>query len=221
MHLLGKLSAFAAKGSISIMEPSYGVMTRQARSKFLDWSGYTNQRHEQDDKALDESHRRILSLRASPDAKDPLFFWQIYSLTGREPVLEILTTFYNRVFDDEEAEWFRSIFDELSSKAYHIQVQTQMWIDCFGGGRLYGGGEFRLDFHHRESQAIELMNARGAERWVYHMKASLDQQDDRLKDIDERIRPAINSFLQFFIETYGKNFDFPTTPNLFGETCLP
>ena len=81
-----------------------------------------------------------------------------------------------------------------------------MWIDVMGGGSQYHGAEFRLNFHHTHN-AMELMNTRGATRWISLMKATLDEPDLDLTT-DPRVRPALNTFLSFFIDKYAHDFDF-------------
>mmetsp|Transcript_19692 Transcript_19692/g.46024 ORF Transcript_19692/g.46024 Transcript_19692/m.46024 type:complete len:241 (-) Transcript_19692:286-1008(-) len=214
-----------ANASTSLYEPSYGYMTKKFRAKYLEWCGWpssitymlrTGATLDGDNNTQDDL---ILSLQASTNTNDPLYFWQLYSLIGEELVLELLTNFYDRVFDDtEEFHWFRAIFEELTSKQYHIIAQTYMWLDCFGCGRMYHGGEFRLDFHHRQTSAFTIMNGRGAERWIHHMKAALDDEIPIGNEVtDSRIRVAINTFLQFFLEYYGDSFGFEVAPNVFGD----
>ena len=48
-----------------------------------------------------------------------------------------------------------------------------MWLDAMGGGLKYHGAEFRLSFHHQHN-AFELMNEKGAERWIKLMFETLD-----------------------------------------------
>jgi len=93
-----------------------------------------------------------------------------------------------------------------------------MWIDVMGGGMQYHGGEFRLNFHHTHN-ALELMNDRGAARWIELMVETLNDPDIDYTD-DERVRPAINTFLDFFVGKYAKEFDFEVT-SVFGETNPP
>ena len=48
-----------------------------------------------------------------------------------------------------------------------------MWLDVMGGGLKYHGAEFRLNFHHQHN-AFQLMNEKGAERWIKLMVETLD-----------------------------------------------
>ena len=218
-------------------KPSNGFMTVTARTGFLQWcelselataskdfressSSYSSnddhtQQQQQDD--------RILSLHASSNPQDPLFFWQIYSIAGVQPILHVVTNFYRRIYHDTTQEWFRSVFGQLASQERHIQAQVQMWIDCMGGGRTYHGGTFRLEWHHSATQALTLMNQRGMQQWVHYMKETLQELQPRLKDVDPRLPGAISTFLQFFLEYYAHKFDFvvPVSEPLFGKLILP
>lgn len=163
---------------------------------------------------------KVTSLEASEDLSDPLFFWQIYSLTGRAPVKAVAEAFYDRVFEDEE-EWFREVFAKLSAKSYHITAQMMMYVDCFGGGRLYWGGEDRADMHHGETAARAIMTQKAAERWNVHMNGALEQETPALDAIDPRIRVALNTFLSFFFDKYASKFEFDASCVDFGETYPP
>jgi len=151
------------------------------------------------------AHRlaHIISLDASGSQDKPIQFWQLYSVMGKQRIINIVSQFYDKVFADEP--WFTSIFERVASKPRHVITQSAMWIDVMGGGHQYHGGEFRLNFHHTHN-AMELMNARGAERWVSLMKATLDEPGLDLTS-DLRVRPALNTFLSFFIEKYADDFD--------------
>lgn len=169
------------------------------------------------------SHRlvQVVSLNASDSQDKPIQFWQLYSVLGRKRIINIVSRFYDKVFANEK--WFTSVFEKVAPKARHINTQSAMWIDVMGGGLQYHGGEFRLNFHHTHN-AMELMNAKGAERWVNLMKATLDEPDLDLTS-DPRVRPALNTFLSFFMEKYADDFDFGSAFGsdhdiriMFGET---
>jgi len=113
------------------------------------------------------------NLTAGNDPIDPLYFWQLYSIFGEEPIVQIVTEFYTRVFGDTENPWFRQAFTELAPLEHHIQTQSAYWIDAMGGGRRYHGGEYRLHFHHKHN-ASKVMTASGAKRWMYHMRGALE-----------------------------------------------
>ena len=83
-----------------------------------------------------------------------------------------------------------------------------MWVDVIGGGFKYHGAEFRLNFHHQHN-AIELMNKKGAERWIRLMIQTLDDTAEYMTD-DPRVRISINTFLAYFITKYAADFGFQT-----------
>ena len=164
------------------------------------------------------AHRmaHIKTLTASNDPDKPIQFWQLYSVLGPQRIVAIVSRFYDRVYDDEH--WFKSVFTRIAPKERHINTQSAMWIDVMGGGHQYHGGEFRLNFHHTHN-AHELMNNRGAERWVTLMRNTLNDPDIDFT-ADSRVRPAINSFLTFFMDKYASEFQFENC-SAFGETNPP
>ncbi len=192
-------------------ETSSGYMTDVVRTKYIDVAI---------EKRLlpDKSHRlaQVISLNVSESMNTPIQFWQLYSVLGRDRIINVVSRFYDKVFADEP--WFTSVFERVASKSRHINTQSAMWIDVMGGGHQYHGGEFRLNFHHTHN-AMELMNAKGAERWVKLMKATLDEPDLDLTS-DPRVRPAINTFLSYFLDKYAVDFDIKIDC-LFGETNPP
>lgn len=189
-------------------QPESGYMTDNIRSKYIASA--------MEDKLLPANAHRmehVVSLNASNDPSKPIQFWQLYSVLGVERIVTILSRFYERVYNDEP--WFTSVFVRVASKERHIQTQSAMWIDVMGGGQQYHGGEFRLNFHHTHN-AMELMNGKGAERWISLMKKTLDEDDLDFTD-DMRVRPAINTFLTYFMGKYADDFKFDTVVD-FGET---
>ena len=158
----------------------------------------------------------IISLTAPNDAKQPIQFWQLYSVLGQARIVDIVTRFYQRVYADEH--WFRSVFANIGNVTQHINAQSSMWIDVMGGGHAYHGGEYRLSFHHTHN-AMQLMNDRGAQRWVKLMQETLAEPDIDWTD-DPRVRPAVNTFLTYFLGKYAEEFDF-TDCSAFGEVNPP
>ena len=84
-----------------------------------------------------------------------------------------------------------------------------MWCDVMGGGRYYHGGSYRLNFHHTHN-AIKILNRKGAERWALHMNATLAW----LNDVDPLVKECLVDFMKFFMDDYGKEFNFDAK-NLF------
>jgi truncated hemoglobin YjbI len=174
-------------------EPRNGYSTEQGRREYL------KSHHVSD---LSKAH----SLYADPDqSNQPLDYWQLYSLLGKRPIIELVTDFYTRVYadDDPEFQWFRQAFTDIGIKEHHIQSQAAYWIDTMGGGRVYHGGQHRLNFHH-EMNAGDVMNAEGASRWMHHMRKTLLNHDfDQLYG-DSRILPCIVEFLKTKMKSYAK-----------------
>jgi truncated hemoglobin YjbI len=161
-----------------------------------------------DDASTNES---LLSLQASQGKDRPLYFWQLYSLTGMDPIRAIVERFYRKIFADEEHTWFTNVFHQRHVK-HHIEKQTMMWTDCFGGGwAFYMGGIDRVDYHHTHD-AKGTMTADGAAHWVKWMKESLAEEQEALNDIDPRIPFAIERFLQHMLDTYSAKFEFAKFP---------
>ena len=202
-----------------IYDTASGYMTAVIRTKYIDSAI--------ESKLLpDVAHRLapVVSLNASNSQGKPIQFWQLYSVLGRQRIINIVSRFYDKVYDDEP--WFTSVFQSVGTKTRHINSQAAMWVDVMGGGKKYHGAEFRLNFHHTHN-AMELMNAKGATRWVSLMKATLDDPDLDLT-ADLRVRPALNTFLSFFIDKYADDFDLGSdfgpdsrNKNYFGEINQP
>ena len=107
-----------------------------------------------------EAHRmpEVVSLTAPSDLSKPIQFWQLYSILGQDPIVGIVSRFYERGLADEP--WFLSVFEQVGGLKHHIVTQASMWIDVMGGGPYYHGGEYRLSFHHTHN-AMALMNDKG------------------------------------------------------------
>lgn len=157
--------------------------------------------------------KEIISLSASNNSSKPIQFWQLYSVLGQKNIIKIVKNFYDRVYRDEP--WFQSVFARVGDSSHHVRTQSAMWFDVMGGGSTYHGAEFRLNFHHKHN-AFELMNGKGAERWVKIMVQTLDESEEYMTG-DTRVRPSINTFLSYFIQKYATEFEFKTY-GIFGTT---
>jgi len=148
------------------------------------------------------------SLVADPNPSKPLYYWQLHSLLGSERIVAIVDRFYKRVYADNDAPWFRDAFTRLGSLQHHVHTQAAFWVDAFGGGKAYHGGDFRLNFHHTHN-AAHVMNAEGAKRWMHHMGKVLVETDFR--DVDPRIKPCIVDFLRTKMMKYAKQHSWDFT----------
>lgn len=164
------------------------------------------------------AHRipEIISLVASNNTAEPIQFWQLFSVLGKDRIIGIVDNFYQRVFSDEE--WFRSVFERVGDKDHHIESQSSMWIDVMGGGPYYKGGEFRLSYHHTYN-AYQIMNEKGVQRWVRLMAEALDDSADYMT-ADHRVRPSINTLLAYFLTKYAASFNF-CIRDTFGDINQP
>ena len=186
-------------------------MTTKTRDKYIK-SAITN------NVLPKNAHRmpQIISLSAPNDITKPIQFWQLYSVLGQDRIVKIVQNFYRRVFDDEK--WFRSVFSRVGPVEHHVNTQASMWLDVMGAAPFYHGGEFRLNFHHTHN-AHQLMNEKGAKRWVKLMVEALDDSAQHMTR-DKRVRPAINTFLTHFLGKYADEFNF-SNRETFGKTNPP
>ncbi len=166
----------------------------------------------------ENAHRiqQIIALEAPNEIGKPIQFWQLFSVLGTERIINIVRSFYQRVYADEP--WFKSVFERVSGIDHHIGTQSAMWVDVMGGGLTYHGGEYRLNFHHTHN-AIELLNDRGAQRWLELMVKTLNDASIDLTN-DPRVRPALNTFLNYFMGKYAHDFRFSNSAD-FGALNPP
>lgn len=196
------------KFSYPLYPTGNGHLTESTRDKYIS-SAIANS-------ILPENAHRIsevVSLVAPNDKSKPIQFWQLHSVLGQEPIVNIAANFYERVFIDEQ--WFKSSFERVGPVHHHINTQAAMWLDVMGAGPYYHGGDFRLNFHHTHN-AMQIMNQKGAKRWVKLMVEALNDSQDQMTS-DTRVRVSINTFLSHFFGKYAKEFKFKNNET-FGET---
>ena len=192
-------------------EPAHGYMTERIQL------GYISSAIE--GKILPRNAHRmheIVSLSAPKSQSKPIQFWQLFSILGPDRIVRIVHRFYHLVFQDEI--WFKSSFERVGDMSHHVRTQSSMWLDVMGGGLKYHGAEFRLNFHHQHN-ALEVMNARGAERWTKLMVQALDESEKHMLE-DPRVRISINTFLTHFMKKYAVDFGFENI-EVFGVTNAP
>lgn len=184
-------------------ESKLGFATKETRDEFIELKNNESYNKE----VLDANISFPETLQADPDTSKPLYFWQLFSILGRDPFVAIATEFYNRIFDPsiEDDEVFRGAFTNVTSKDMHIKAQSAYWIDAMGGGRVYFGGHSRLGFHHFSNHAEPVMNAYGAKRWMWHMKHAI-QSVDFQQYHDPRILPCLVEFLRSKMWSYANEF---------------
>ncbi|CAM9607584.1 unnamed protein product, partial [Ectocarpus fasciculatus] len=170
-----------------------GYTTVQGRSDWLTAHGITKK---------DDVNRISQSLIADSNLSTPVYYWQLFSILGVDRIKALITTFYNRVYADTKEHWFRSSFERISGVEHHISTQTAFWVDAFGGGQYYRGGDGRLNFHHH-TNAASVMNERGAKRWMYHMRLALKEHAKEFETLDSRLLPCIVDFLKTKMYKYS------------------
>ena len=150
-------------------------------------------------------HPKVMSLEASLDPSDTLYFWQLFSVMGTGRIKTLVQQFYVRIFADRET-WFQRAFADIAPLDHHVATQSAMWCDVLGGGRHYHGGEYRLSFHHQHN-AMRVMTQAGAERWSMHMLDTLCAPSADLTS-DLRVKGALLEFLRLAMDKYAIEFRF-------------
>ncbi|KAJ4951105.1 hypothetical protein NE237_027937 [Protea cynaroides] len=107
----------------------------------------------------------------------------LFEKLGLQTFIDLSTNFYNRVYDDEEEEWFRLIFAN-SKKEDAIQNQYEFLVQRMGGPPLYSQrkGHPALIGRHRPFPVTH----QAAERWLHHMQQALDSISEI--DADSKIK---------------------------------
>ena len=214
-------------------EPKCGYCTNQARELYIRLVHYKRPRRRTENGINDSDNSDCTtpseSLIANPDIQKPLYFWQLYSILGRQPIIDIIKDFYISIYhnpagiyQNEEADrWFRNAFTSncMITKSSGgaeccveeaINTHASYWIDVFGGGDVFHGGECRLSFTHKYHATSQVMNEKGASIWMKHMMYAIHKNVDDLPE-DPRIVPCILDFLKTkmkeFSEEYGWVFD--------------
>lgn len=177
-----------------VYRSSCGYATMQGREDWLKSHGYDRIK----------ANTISESLVADPDPQAPLYYWQIYSLTGPEPIISLVQSFYGRVYEDRGNMWFRNAFTRISGMDHHIATQAAFWVDSMGGGRKYHGGNNRLNFHHFNN-ADDVMTAEGATLWMSYMRIALQEHEDIFNSIDTRIFPCLVDFLHTKMKQYASD----------------
>lgn len=178
--------------------PSFGFLTKKFRNIFLT-EGIKN------DKICIEDIPKAMLLYPDEDKSSPIYFWQLYSILGDKPIYSLIKSFYTKVLNDEQ-KWFSEEFLDLGDLDYHVNGQVKFWIDIMGGGQQYVGGEKRVNNKHKLVKNI--MTNEGAERWMMHMRNTINEQNIIDQINDKRIIVCIYDFLEFFINRYAIEFDF-------------
>ncbi|CAJ1932191.1 unnamed protein product [Cylindrotheca closterium] len=165
-------------------------------------------------KLVDNPSEIDLSLDANMDQTTSLYFWQLYSIWGKDPILDICEAFYKSIYSVSEEKGdeigdveLKQAFERLDTMRHHINVQAAYWIDAMGGGRAYHGGLFRLRYHHTGRAGPKVMTADNARRWMRHMHGAICQNHKHFEQ-DHRILPCVISFLETKMKSYADLHEF-------------
>ena len=150
-------------------------------------------------------NNEITGLYASSDLSKTLYFWQIYSIIGPEPIKKLITVFYTSIFNSTTDLWFKEEFEDLGPLKHHIDRQSEFWLDVMGGGPLYKANMKKLHMKHKLVENI--MTEKGANKWMYFMINAINIIKEDLC-VDRRIIPCLIDFLNFFMLKYAHEFDF-------------
>mmetsp|Transcript_26257 Transcript_26257/g.30501 ORF Transcript_26257/g.30501 Transcript_26257/m.30501 type:complete len:175 (-) Transcript_26257:403-927(-) len=105
----------------------------------------------------------------------------MYDRIGKEEGFRKLSElFYDRVFNDHDAQWFLNIFSS-STKQEAIDNQYRFFVQTFGGPMLYKekkGKYTRLAGRHANYN----IGSNAAMRWVQHMECAIDEHDALKED---------------------------------------
>uniref|UniRef100_A0A7S2IK20 Globin n=1 Tax=Helicotheca tamesis TaxID=374047 RepID=A0A7S2IK20_9STRA len=141
----------------------------------------------------------------------------IYERIGKEDgFLKLSRLFYDRVFDDEEAQWFLNIFSS-STKSEAIENQYRFLVQTFGGPDLYKqkkGKYTRLVGRHANYN----IGTKAAFRWVEHMDDAIDNHE-ALSDDDEA-RDLLKKYFAFTAHYIVAASEFMRPDQLSGGTKI-
>jgi len=171
---------------------STGYTTEQGRIDWLDAHGINGA----------EAARISADVTPSASLSERLHFWQLHALLGPRAITSFVRRFYERVLNDRTPGSIATAFTRIADLDHHVATQAAFWIDAFGGGRRYHGGDYRLNFHH-ENNAASVMNAQGASRWMLHMGNTLCEPQSNWRSIDPRVKPCIVDFLRVKVQKYS------------------
>ena len=129
-----------------------------------------------------EESLQVLSLQPS-----------VYQRLGEEGLRALSSTFYDKVFQDKDAAWFLNIFSS-STRAEAIDNHFLFFVQTFGRPALYQqkkGKYTRLVGRHANYH----IGTRAAERWLFHMKAAM--QEHAVLGKDDQARQLLELYFRY------------------------
>ena len=132
----------------------------------------------------------------------------LFAILGDAGVDLLVRDFYGRIWAKND--WFQQSFEELADYEHHVWAQSMFWLECFGKGPMYHGGHTRLKYHH--SRARNVMNERGAARWMQEMnlalKSALPKVIKNDAELLKHVERVIREFISITMKRYGHDFQF-------------
>jgi truncated hemoglobin YjbI len=146
----------------------------------------------------------------------------MYERWGAEGWMLLSKLFYDRVFADTAAPWFKSIFAS-STKEEAINNQYRFFVQTFGGPDLYrqakGQKHTRLVGRH----ANYAIGHRAAERWIHHMEAALDDhpllQPSSQRD-NKQVKHALRCYFRYTAHYIVVASEYMRSDQLSGGTSV-
>jgi truncated hemoglobin YjbI/stress-induced morphogen len=123
----------------------------------------------------------------------------LYEKLGKDAIVRLSTSFYDRVYADEQA-WFRELFAS-SAKEDAIRNQWEWLVQRLGGPPLYSErrGHPGLMRSHRHFAVTEA----AADRWLEHMESALEEAIDEA-DSRQRLYYFLRHMAYFLAEGLSK-----------------
>jgi len=117
----------------------------------------------------------------------------IYDQLGKETIVQLSTTFYNKVYKDQDA-WFRGLFKSPIEEA--IQDQCEFFIQRLGGPPLYSQRKGHPALRARHARFKITKEA--ADRWLKYMREALAEvvKDDVTRTRLDEFFTHVAYFLQ-------------------------
>uniref|UniRef100_A0A7S2EPK9 Globin n=1 Tax=Trieres chinensis TaxID=1514140 RepID=A0A7S2EPK9_TRICV len=140
----------------------------------------------------------------------------IYERIGSDGFENLSESFYDRVFADNEAQWFLNIFSS-STRQEAVENQYRFFVQTFGGPDLYRqkkGKYTRLVGRHANYN----IGSKAAFRWVEHMHKSIDEHE-KLKD-DEIASEALKKYFAFTAHYIVAAMEYMRSDQLSGGTQI-
>jgi truncated hemoglobin YjbI len=115
----------------------------------------------------------------------------LFDYLKSDGIRQLSTDFYTRVYDDEDAPWFRDMFKRRASLQQSIDRQVDFFIQMWGGPKVYTAsnkqhclryivsdhaGAKMFAKHDLSRERAPGITDEGAVRWLFHMNNAINNQ---------------------------------------------